>query len=47
MTLVENDVDAALEWAAALGSELEIAVAKAHIALALLDVGDNIPPPEE
>jgi hypothetical protein len=37
MTLAESDVEAALEWAAALGSELEIAAAKAHIALALAE----------
>ncbi len=37
MTLAECDVDAALEWAAALGSNLEIAAAKAQIAIALAE----------
>ena len=37
MTLAESDVDAALAWAEALGSESEIAAAKQHIALAIAE----------
>ena len=37
MTLAESDVNAALAWAEALGSESEVAAAKQHIALAIAE----------